>query len=68
MTKTTIEIPESTKQKLRDERLEHETNYAQTIERLLGESNTEFVTESQVREILHEELSDFSTNEDSSSR
>ena len=52
MTKTTIELPESTKEKLRDARLDHETNYGQTIERLLGNSQTEFVTESDVRAVV----------------
>jgi len=54
MNKTTIELPESTKQKLRDARLEHETNYGQTIERLLGESNTDFATEADVRAVVNE--------------
>lgn len=56
MAKTTIEIPEGAKEKLRDARLEYETNYGQTIERLLGESNTEFVTESEVRAIVQDEI------------
>jgi len=54
MSDTTIQIPESTKQKLRDARLEHETNYGQTIERLLGESNTDFATEADVRAVVNE--------------
>jgi hypothetical protein len=56
MTKTTIEISDSTKQKLRKARLEHETNYGQTIERLLGESNTDFLTEAEIREVVRDEL------------
>lgn len=54
MSDTTIQIPEATKQKLRDARLEHETNYGQTIERLLGESNTDFATEADVRAVVNE--------------
>jgi len=56
MSKTTIEIPDSTKQKLRDARLEHETNYGQTIERLLGESDTDFLTEAEIRGVVRDEL------------
>jgi len=56
MTDTTIQIRESTKQKLRDARLEHETNYGQTIERLLGDSDTAFVTEDDVRAIVADEI------------
>lgn len=52
MTKTTIQIPESTKQKLRDARLDHETNYGQTIERLLGDSETKYLTESEAKSII----------------
>jgi len=52
MATTTIQLPEATKDNLRDARLEHETNYAQTIERLLGNSDTEFVTESDVRGVV----------------
>jgi len=54
MSKTTIELPESTKQKLREARLEHETNYGQTIERLLGNSEMAYTTESDVRSIVNE--------------
>ena len=35
---TTIQLPESTRDKLKDERQPHESNYADTIERLLGDS------------------------------
>jgi len=52
MATTTIQLPEATKEKLRDARLAHETNYGQTIERLLGEGDTEFVTESDVRGVV----------------
>jgi hypothetical protein len=54
MTKTTIELPESTKEKLRQERLDHETNYGQTIERLLDNHEVPYITESEARSIVSE--------------
>jgi hypothetical protein len=56
MAKTTIEIPEDTKEALREARLSHESNYGQTIDRLLGRG--ELVTEQKVREIIREETTD----------
>jgi len=56
MDRTTIEIPEVTKRKLREARLSHESNYGQTIERLLDADDVVFVTESEVREIIREEV------------
>ena len=38
MSDTTIQLPESTRDTLKDERLPHESNYGDTIERLLGDS------------------------------
>jgi len=38
MSDTTIQIPESVRDGLRDERLPHESNYGDTIQRLLGDS------------------------------
>ena len=38
MSDTTIQLPKSTRDKLKDERLPHESNYGDTIERLLGDS------------------------------
>ena len=38
MSDTTIQLPKSTRDKLKDERLPHESNYSDTIERLLGDS------------------------------
>lgn len=48
MSRTTIEIPESTKENLRAARLEHESNYGETIDRLLGQSDIAFMTEAEV--------------------
>jgi len=52
MAKTTIEVDDSIKDALRDERLPHESNYNETIARLLGEDGTGYVTESEVRSIV----------------
>jgi septum formation inhibitor-activating ATPase MinD len=52
MTKTTIEVTNNIKDALREERLETESNYNDTIARLLGEDNTGYVTESEVRRIV----------------
>jgi hypothetical protein len=51
MSKTTIELPEDLRDDLRDERLPHESNYADTIRRLLGEETTEFVTSAEAERI-----------------
>jgi hypothetical protein len=61
MSRTTIEIPEDTKQALRAARQPHESNYGETIDRLLQRDDTEFVTESEVREIVREEIEAAST-------
>ena len=52
MSKTTIQLTEAQKQMLLDARLEHETNYGQTIERLCGDGGTGFVTVSDVRGVV----------------
>ena len=54
MTKTTIQLNESTKQALQDERLPTESNYNETIERLLHGDKTRYVTEAEVREVVSE--------------
>lgn len=56
MPRTTIEISTETRDALREERLSHESNYDDTIERLLGRDGTPYVTEGDVREIVREEL------------
>ena len=38
MSDTTIQIPTELRKRLKDERLAHESNYGDTIERLLGDS------------------------------
>jgi hypothetical protein len=58
MTRTTIEIPEETKEALRDARLAHESNYGETIDRLLQRDDVEFVTEREAREIADEKIAD----------
>ena len=54
---TTIQLPESTRDKLKDERLPHESNYGDTIERLLGDSaGGQLWTEAEIREIISDEI------------
>lgn len=57
MGKTTIEITDETKDELLDRRLDHETNYDDTITRLLGNSDVAICDESDVRQIVREEVS-----------
>ena len=52
MTKTTIELTQEQKQILKDERLPHENNYGETVERLCGEADVSFTTEPEVRTIV----------------
>ena len=57
MSDTTIQLPESTRDKLKDERLPHESNYGDTIERLLGDSTGgQLWTEQEIRNIVQREL------------
>jgi len=57
MSKTTIELPESTRDKLKDERLDHESNYGDTIERLLGDSTTgKLWTEDEIKTLVDQRL------------
>lgn len=58
MTKTTIELTDEQKQMLRDERLPHESNYGDTIERLCGEDNLPYITEEEARSIARAEAKD----------
>ena len=56
MTNTTIQLPESTRDKLKDERLPHESNYGDTIERLLGDSTGgQLWTEQEIRDMARNE-------------
>jgi hypothetical protein len=52
MARTTIEIDETTKETLQEMRLPHESNYNETIERLCGEHDVPFTTESDVKTIV----------------
>ena len=51
MTKTTIELSEEMRDALKNERLPHESNYDDTIRRLVGEETTEFVTSAEAERI-----------------
>ena len=56
MSDTTIQLPESTRDKLKDERLPHESNYGDTIERLLGDSTGgQLWTEQEIRDMARNE-------------
>jgi len=56
MTRTSIQIPESVRDKLRDERKPHESNYGDTIERLLGEAGGQLWTEQEIRDLVQREI------------
>ena len=56
MSSTTIQIPESVRDDLRDERLPHESNYGDTIKRLLGDSTGgQLWTEQEIRDMARNE-------------
>jgi hypothetical protein len=54
MARTTIEVDKTTKESLRERRLQHESNYNDTIERLLGEGESPYVTEAEAKEIVRD--------------
>ena len=57
MNDTTIQLPESTRDNLKDERLPHESNYGDTIERLLGDSTGgQLWTEQEIQDMVQREL------------
>jgi hypothetical protein len=58
MARTTIELSEAQKQLLKEERLSHESNYGETIERLCGEADTPYLSAAEVREIANEQISE----------
>ncbi len=59
MSKTTIELPEELRDRLRDERKPHESNYAETIARLLGDgTGGSLWTEREIRDICQQEIQD----------
>ena len=54
---TTIQIPESVRDDLKDERLPHESNYGDTIERLLGGSTAgKLWTEDEIKTLVDQRL------------
>ena len=56
MGKTTIEVPESVRDDLRDERLPHESNYGDTIARLLNnDTGGQLWTEAEIRDMARDE-------------
>lgn len=58
MARTTIEISEELKHKLREEREPHESSYGDTIERLLGESDVAAWSEDEIRSMARAEAKD----------
>ena len=56
MSNTTIQIPTDLRKRLKDERLPHESNYGDTIERLLGDSTGgQLWTEQEIRDMARNE-------------
>ena len=54
---TTIQISTDLRKRLKDERLPHESNYGDTIERLLGDSTGgQLWTEQEIRDMVRDEL------------
>lgn len=59
MGRTTIELDEDTRDRLREERKPHESNYGDTIDRLLGQSSGgQLWTESEIRDLARDEIRD----------
>jgi len=58
MDRTTIEISKERKEQLREARLPYESNYDETIARLLNEGNVPYVTAERAREIANEQITD----------
>ena len=53
MSDTTIQIPTDLRKRLKDERLPHESNYGDTIERLLGDSTVgQLWTEQELKDLV----------------
>jgi len=56
MSKTTIELPETVRDDLRDERLPHESNYGDTVRRLLNDATgAQLWTEAEIRDMARDE-------------
>ena len=57
MSDTTIQIPTKLRKRLKDERLPHESNYGDTIKRLLGDSTGgQLWTEQEIQDMVQREL------------
>ena len=57
MSDTTIQIPTKLRKRLKDERLPHESNYGDTIERLLGDSTGgQLWTEQELKDLVDRRL------------
>ena len=57
MSDTTIQIPTDLRKRLKDERLPHESNYGDTIERLLGDSTGgQLWTEQEIQDLVDRRL------------
>ena len=57
MSNTTIQIPTDLRKRLKDERLPHESNYGDTIERLLGDSTGgQLWTEQEIQDLVDRRL------------
>ena len=53
MSDTTIQIPTELRKRLKDKRLPHESNYGDTIERLLGDSTGgQLWTEQELKDLV----------------
>jgi len=59
MPRTTIELDEDTRDRLREERKPHESNYDDTLRRLLGQSSGgQLWTEAEIRDLCRDEIRD----------
>ena len=57
MSDTTIQIPTKLRKRLKDERLPHESNYGDTIKRLLGDSTGgQLWTEQELNDLVDRRL------------
>lgn len=64
MSKTTIEIPTELREQLKDERLPHESNYGDTIRRLLDDgTGRQLWSEDEIRSLAREEIADMSVKD-----
>jgi len=60
MSDTTIQIPTDLRKRLKDERLPHESNYGDTIERLLGDSTGgQLWTEQEIQDVVDRRIESY---------